>query len=223
MPITDERIKQDVLEQFDRDTRMKDSKIEVEVQDGTVKLSGEVPHHAGRKAAEEIAKAVPGALSVENHIAVLYPTRITSPRDEEIGDHLSQIIEWNPYIDKTAVDISVGNGIVKLTGSTDSLWKKERIEEMALDTKGVLDVINELAVVPTENIRDQEIGNTIFRSLDKNPNIDASSVNVEVVNGKVILEGKVPNRQSYQIAMDAARYAPGVKNVINELKIEERI
>lgn len=218
MPITDEKIKQEILDQVGRDTRVKDSEVEIEVRSGTVTLKGRVPHHASRKAAEEIAKAIPGVLSVENQMTVLYPTKVTSPPDDEIKDHLIRVIEWNPYIDESAIDLSVGNGVVKISGSTDSLWKKERMTEIALDTKGVVDVINELAVAPTENIQDQEIGNTIVTSLDKNPNIDAAAVNVEVVNGKVVLKGRVPDGHAYQIAADTARYAPGVKHVINELK-----
>jgi osmotically-inducible protein OsmY len=221
MAITDEQIKQGILEQFDRDSRVKGSEIELDTQNGTVKLSGKVPYHSARKAAEDIAKAIPGVLSVQNRINILYPTKVTFPSDQEIKENLSHVLEWNPYIDESAIQIGVGNGVVKITGSTDSFWKKERVEEIAFDISGVVDVINELVVAPTENFRDQEIGNTIISSLDKNPDIDATEVDAEVTNGKVTLRGRVSNRHAYQIAVDSARYAPGVKNVINEMRIED--
>jgi osmotically-inducible protein OsmY len=84
---------------------------------------------------------------------------------------------------------------------------------------GVVDIINELAVVPTESLEDKIIAHKIIRSYERNPQIDPNEITLEVKNGAVKLEGTVPSRTAMQSAIYRAKFAPGVKAILNSPKI----
>lgn len=215
----DEQIKKDVVDQLYWDQRVDASDVEVAVDDGEVSLSGVVPNFISRQAAENDVISIPGVLKVNNQLEVLYPTAITLPTDDEIQTHLESVIKWNSYMDESGIGISVEDGVVTLKGSVDSYWKKERLDDVARDILGVKDVVNELAVVPTKDIADQVIAETIMDALDRNIFVDAESLEVTVRNGEVTLTGNVEEWNTFRTAYEIALYTPGVTNVINNLTL----
>jgi len=219
MKITDDKIKQDIEDQFQWDSRLSGSPIDIEVSERRVSLSGKVPNHMAKEAAETISRAIPGVLTVVNNITVLYPTHIAIPSDLEISSALMNAYRLNPALDDSKIHFSVDKGVVKIAGTVDSLWKAYKAENMAYDMKGVVEVVNELAVVPTETYRDEQIAQSIISAFDRNRNIDSDAVVVKVINGKVILSGTQPNWLAHQSVIDIVRYSPGVNELVNEMTI----
>lgn len=216
---SDEQIKKDVVDQVYWDGRVDASKVNVDVRDGVVDLKGKVPDYSAFHAAEEDAWSIPKVIGVNNLLVVEYPGRVNIPSDEEIKKNINNMLLLNSYIDEANIDVSVQEGIVKLEGTVDSLWKKIRVEEIAYDMRGVLEVTNELAVVPTKDIVDQVIAEDIVRALERNAFVDADSVDVEVKNGKVTLSGEVTDWTAYRVAIDTARNTAGVTGINNNLLI----
>jgi len=219
MTITDEKIKRDIRDQFDWDSRVDVSDIKVEVSDGRVNLSGKVTGHTAREAAATIAGAIPGVLTVNNHIAVLYPAHVSIPTDPEILAALMNALKVSPAIDESKIQLSVDKGIVTIKGTVDSLWKMSKVENTAYDVLGVVEVVNELAVVPTTTLRDEQIAQSIQSAFERNRHIDPDTVTARVVNGKVILSGSQPNWMAHQNVIDIVRYSPGVNEMVDEIKI----
>ena len=52
--------------------------------------------------------------------------------------------------------------------------------------------------------------------------VDARQISVSVSNGEVTLDGKVPSRQQKRRAEDCVDDLSGVRNVQNNLRVEER-
>ena len=220
---TAEDIRNDVKEQLAWDTRVDSSSIDVEVVDSTVVLSGTVPTYPDRNQAQTDALQVPGVANVDNRLVVSFPSAYVIPADAEISFNVTSSLSWSPSVDGTRIHVAVDHGIVTLSGTVDSYWQKHRAEEIAANTSGVTDVRNDLAVAPTAPAAtDNDICRDICATLDRNPGIDVSRVNVDVNNGVVTLSGTVSDYAAFHAIEDAARYTSGVLEVNNNLTMESQ-
>jgi len=217
---TEESLKKRVVDQLYWDDRVNASDIKVEVHGSTVKLSGNVPSYRAREDAVLDAWTIDGVSGVENEIEVEFPTTYKVPTDDTIQTKIDNRLLWNTYIDSTDVDTKVDAGFVQLEGTVDAYWKKIRAEQLATDVDGVIDIQNEIAVVPTESIVDKAIAEDITSALDRNLNVDVDDVNVRVKNGEVTLTGTVPSWSAYRAAINAAEFTAGVIEIEDSLKIE---
>jgi osmotically-inducible protein OsmY len=212
-----EGIKKDVVDQLYWDSRVDASKVKVTVSDGKVLLSGSTPSFMSRHAAETDAYMVEGVVSVENRILVEPTMKV--PSDEEIRRAIENTFIWDPDFDAREITVSVAGGRVTLEGTVDAYWKKLKAEEAVNHFLGVIDVSNKLAITPAENIVDQSIAQDIMAALDRNVNVNADDLDVEVDHGVVTLSGKVSDWNEYIAAYNMARYTGGVIDVINDLVI----
>jgi hypothetical protein len=67
---------------------------------------------------------------------------------------------------------------------------------------------------------DESIEDDICQALARNPDIDASEIEVTIENGEVTLRGTVYGRQMKRLAEDIAAECRGVVDVNNELRAE---
>ncbi len=219
MAFTNEQIKKNIVDQFYWDNSVDASDVKIDIADGEVTLTGTVRSNAERQAAEADARVIPGVLFVRNELKVKYPESFEIPTDDEIQSNIVQILFWNPNIDSSNIEVDANRGLVTIEGSVDAFWKKIKAEELAYEIIGVIDVVNKLSVVPTQNVVDKAIADDLVANLDRNINIDPESVDVKVEDGKVALSGSVPNWNAWKTAQDAAIYTLGVKAVTNNLII----
>jgi osmotically-inducible protein OsmY len=219
MTRSDEQIKLDVIDQLKWDSRVDVSKIFVEVAGGTVKLTGSVPSYRMREIAGMDVLDVKGVMYIENDLKVQYGSIFVPPSDEQIGLSIEKMLSWDPDIDSDGIEITVNAGNVILRGSVDAIWKKLKAEEMTSNLNGVLNVVNKLAVVPTDTYIDQTISEGIMGALERNIHVNARDINIKVENQIVTLSGNVPSWKAYQAARDAALYTPGVIHVQNNLVV----
>ncbi len=92
MPVSDEEIRRNVLEELKWDARVKPTEVGVTVQDGVVSLRGTVDSYTKKWAAEEIALRVAGVKAVVNELEVKLPARDVRT-DEEIAREAKQVLE----------------------------------------------------------------------------------------------------------------------------------
>ncbi len=69
---------------------------------------------------------------------------------------------------------------------------------------------------------DSRINEDVHDRLTDHPRLDASDISVSVENGEVTLSGFVRRRGDKRIAEDCAESVTGVKNVQNNLRVQER-
>jgi osmotically-inducible protein OsmY len=219
MAADDEKIKADIVKQLYWDSRVEGSKINITVKEGVVVLGGVASSFLERKAAFEDAWSVPGVLSVENLIQVAAPTGTPRRGDREIKANVEGLLEWNSTLEDSKIEVSVDSSNVVLEGVVDGYWKKLYAEELAATTSGVVDVTNNLAVVPSKQVVDEAIAKDVTEALQRNAAVDADSVGVKVENGLVTLTGTVENWGAKTAAFFAALYTRGVVHVDDRLAV----
>jgi osmotically-inducible protein OsmY len=215
----DETIKKEVVDQLYWDNRVDADDVTVHVDNGVVTLKGTVPTHGARSSAVTDTWMIDGVTSVEDQIDVELAPTVEIPTDAEIRNNIQNILSWNTDIDVMDIDISVEGGVVTLEGTVDEYWKKWKAVELVSDVSGVIDVLDEMTVVPTGSFIDKDIAETINDALDRNLYIDAEDITVEVEHGRVTLTGVVPTNFVRSKAGDIASYTAGVIDVHNNLVV----
>jgi osmotically-inducible protein OsmY len=218
---TDEEIRTMVVDELYWDGRVDPANIQVEVHDGHVVLRGTVPTYATLGAAEEDARAIVGIPNVDNQLTVRQPAHELAPTDQEIESNIVNTLRWHSQIDASDIRATADDGWVVLKGTVPAYWHKIKAQEVAAALAGVKGVTTELAVVPLQKYEDRRIAEEIVAALERSPYVDAEIVDVKVYNGVVTLAGNVPDHRAYNAAQRAAKYTPGVIDVINVLFVEE--
>lgn len=215
----DETIKKEVVDQLYWDNRVDADDVTVHVDNGVVTMKGTVPTHGARSSAVTDTWMIDGVTSVEDQIDVELEPTVEIPTDAEIRNNIQNILSWNTDIDVMDIDVSLEGGVVTMEGTVDEYWKKWKAVELVSDVSGVIDVLDEMTVVPTGSFIDKDIAETINDALDRNLYIDAEDITVEVEHGKVTLTGVVPTNFVRSKAGDIASYTAGVIDVHNNLVV----
>lgn len=217
--MANEKIKKEVVDNLYWDTRVDATDVVVEVSDdGEVTLTGNVPSYTAKTSATTSVWSISGVKEVDNQLTVEYPAAVTVPSDQDIRNNVENTLLWDTDIDSTKIDVSVNAGVVTIEGDVDAYWKLYQAQSDA-DVTGVLDIVNKLAVVPSEDILDKDIAEDVINALDRNAMVDIDNVNVEVEDGDVVLTGAVSDWSAYRSAEDTAFYTLGVTSVDNQLTI----
>lgn len=219
-PKAPERLKEDILNQLHSDSRVDETHIQVEIEGNKAVLTGIVTSLAARKAAEADASIIPGIDLVDNRLRVRYPEHPGMPGDKEIRARIEDSLLWNSSIDTSKIKVTVKGGIVFIEGTVSSYWQKFKVQDIAEETAGTIDVDNALSVEPQERYQDDLITEEVFSALTTNLRLDAKSLEVLVENGVVTLMGNVPDLSSYRAAESIASFIEGVIAVKNDLTIE---
>lgn len=218
---TDELIKKDLVDQLYWDNSIDASDVTVTVDDGNVTLTGNVQSHRAREAAARNAWLVEGVVFVDNQLKLTYAQPETLPADAEIREEILDSFRWSPDLRSYKIDVDVENGWVTLEGTLDAFWKKVDAESQAFSTRGVVGVTNKLAIVPTESITDEMIAEDVVDAIERNLRVSADDVDITVMNGRVTLEGSVPNAAAKAAAYNSALYTAGVTDVQDNIIIRE--
>ncbi|HET6245014.1 MAG: BON domain-containing protein [Bacteroidetes bacterium] len=210
-------IKETIQDQFNWDDRVQAENINIDVADGTVKLSGEVYNYSSRMAAEEDALSVYGVVGVENNLKVRYPETYNVLSDDEIKFAIENNLKFDNRIEHRNINISVNNGIVTINGNVNFFWKKDVVESYCYRIAGVVDVNDKITVTPQGEYSDQDIASDLDRAFRRSGYINADEVKIQVSDGEVTLSGKVPSYVARIRANELAQFTTGVVNVIDKL------
>lgn len=125
---------------------VKARKIDVDVLNGVVTLTGIVESESEVRRAEEIALGVEGVKSVTNYLSVGSRTMGQVIDDKIIVGRINKDLIAEPNMRSLNIDVDSNNGVVTLTGIVTSKELKNRALEIARDTEGVVQVIDNLQV-----------------------------------------------------------------------------
>ena len=144
--------------------------------------------------------------------------------DEDIRRDVEAELVWEPDLDSTDISVKVEDGIVTLTGFVRSYTEKYDAERVAKRVLGVKAVVNDLVVKlasGTERL-DREIAEDALDALKRDLPISSQGIQVVVRDGWITLEGQVQWDFQRRMAESAVRRVPGVKGVINLIKVEPK-
>ncbi len=214
---TDQSITEDVVDSLSWDSRVDASKIKVTVDRGVVTLTGSVPSYSSKTAATEAAWVIAGVNDINNQLKV--DSQVKLPPDSEIKANIEHALTSDNDLYPFDFRVAVEAGWVTLDGTVDAFWKKVRAEELIFGIRGVVELTNKIAVVPTQSIADENLAETIIHALDRNIYVDVDDIDVTVENGTVILNGAVPTQTAKRAAHDIARFTLGVRDVKDRITV----
>ncbi|MBX4927892.1 BON domain-containing protein [Rhizobium binae] len=137
----DDEIAARALKIISWDTALPDGAIGVTVQHGCVKLTGEVPWHFQRIAAENAVKKLGGVVAVAN-LVTIRPAASAS----DIRQRIENALRRNAEIEASGIKANVTGGDVTLQGDVHSWNERRAAEQAAWSVPGVTRVDNRIAV-----------------------------------------------------------------------------
>jgi osmotically-inducible protein OsmY len=215
--IQDIELRKDVVDELEWDPSIDARTIGVAIEDGIIALTGHVGTYAAKANAEKIVKRVHGVQGVANDIEVKLPTSFERD-DVDIARSAVNALEWNVSVPKDRVKVTVTKGWVTLDGNVDWYYQKRAAEDAVFMLAGVRGVANNINVA-TKQVHAQDVKSKIEAALKRNAEIDSKKIVVQAGDGKVTLSGSVRSWVERQDAVNAAWSAPGVRNVVDQIRI----
>ena len=212
----DEQIKAHILDELRWDPKVEATEIGVIVKDGAVTLTGTVSSFPAKGAAEQAAKRVKGVRAIAEKIQVKL-IRGKSISDDEIAKRIAHVLEWSLSIPDHNIVAEVSEGHVTLTGDVDWQHQRAKAAYLIAEVRGVVDVTNNIKILPRAT--DADVKHAIVSALHRHATIEASKIDVAIVDGKVTLSGDVDGAFEKDLIEDAVWSAPGVMEVFNHLRV----
>jgi osmotically-inducible protein OsmY len=141
--LTDDELKQSLSDTYKQDSRLDGSGISIDIIDGNITLSGTVHSIGAKSSAERTATTLPGASYMYSSLRVDGPEWAS---DTVIEAVLTLFYELDSELQSTEINAAVKDGVVTLTGMTDTVYQRRRAVETAADTVGVEQAVNKLRV-----------------------------------------------------------------------------
>lgn len=226
---TDLDVAHDVREALRWNALVDHALIEVQVEDGAVRLSGTVGSAAESREATATAWTL-GVTSVDaSDLSVerwardddLRKGKYAAVDDEEVRRAIEAALAEDPRVGPSAVRASVSDGTVTLRGVVEDLRAKRAAEQDARNTVGVALVSNLLKVRPEHEREDGTIETDVREALLRDPYVERYEVTVDAHDGTVYLLGSVDSFFEKAQAADVAARVAGVTRVANNLTVDD--
>jgi osmotically-inducible protein OsmY len=213
---TDSELKKDVLAELEWDPQITAPSVGVAVKEGVVTVSGHLDTYAEKFAIERALRRLSGVKAIALELdVVLAPLHKRS--DSEIASAAAQALRWQSQVPAERIGLTVENGWIQLTGEVDWEYQRTAAERAVRSLTGVLGVRNEVTLAL--RAAPVDLNQRIAEALQRQALREARRVDVAVDGPKVTLRGTVHSWQERDAVQGAVWSAPGVRNVINELRV----
>lgn len=218
---------------------LRSNDIHVSVQGDKATLTGKVEGEVNKDLAMQIALGVTGIKEVDNQITIdkdYVTPEATKDRsfgevvdDATITAAIKSKLLWSKHADGLTTDVDTNSGKVTLQGTADTDVAKELAGRLALNTKGVVSVDNQLKLEnekPSmtdkaknsmsstgQAISDSWITTKVKSTFMYSSNVNGSQISVSTEKGDVTLSGTVSSDAERALAIESAKSIRGVKNV----------
>lgn len=144
-PIDDSELTKTVAAAIANDSRLHGSRLTIDVENGHVRLEGDLSPTVDRNYLQQLLGLLPGVLRIEDNSTMT----ITEPvPDDKLTDVLLNRMAANGLTRGQSVVPDVKDGVVTLTGHVQHLYQRVEAERIARFTEGVRNVTSELQVRP---------------------------------------------------------------------------
>jgi len=214
--MSDRTLKQGVEDELEWEPSINAEHIGVTAEDGVVTLTGHVGSYTEKFTAEKAARRLKGVRAIAQEIEIRFPSdKKTS--DDQIAKRALDIIAWDSTIPKDKVQVKVQGGFVTLSGQVDWHYQRADAEYAVRKLAGIKGLSNEIQVKP--RVQALDVKQRIESALKRNADLEADSIKVSVLNGRVTLDGKVKAWYERDLAERTAWSAPGVISVEDHISI----
>jgi osmotically-inducible protein OsmY len=164
-----------------------------------------------------VASKVKGVKAIANTIEVKLPAGSARP-DPDLAHAVLDALQWNISVPHDRIRVRVEKGWVTLEGDVDWYYQKDAAERAVRYLTGVKGVTNLIAVKVRTTPAD--VKQKIKDALARGAEFDAERISVEVDGNTAILRGTVRSYAEMKDAERAARNAPGIVKVENNLTVD---
>jgi osmotically-inducible protein OsmY len=211
----DKTIQEQVLRELEWDPEVDSAHIGVTAKDGAVTLTGHVGSYAQKLAAVRAAERVYGVKAVADEIKVKLPSSALRD-DTDIAEEISRALQSNTLIPDT-LEAEVRDGFVTLRGEVEWPYQRDAAERALRHLAGITGMSDLIVVKPSTNPDPKELRQRIAEAIKRMAELDARSIEATTSNGTVHLRGVVRTCHEKKLAEDAAKSAPGVQAVRNDV------
>lgn len=198
-------------------------RIELEVEDGIVLLSGKVGLYIDKVDAEKKVRKAEGVDGVRNHIVV----EGNNTTDAELRETLANKLRYDRIgygIVFNNLAVEVADGKVTVSGNVRDYPDRNSAIAIVETTPGVRAVVDEIDVAPLSEFDDRlriNLARAIYghSNLQKYAMDPQAPIRIVVENGNVELHGVVLNEMDKQIAFAQANSVPGIFRVSNRIVV----
>lgn len=139
--INDDEIARRCVNIITWDTTLPEGKLAVKVERGWVTLSGEVPWHFQRVAAESGVRKITGVTGITNLITI--KARV---QPSDVKQKIQDALKRSAEVEANAIRITVTDSGVRLEGKVNDWREREIVEKAAWSVAGVMAVDDRLTV-----------------------------------------------------------------------------
>lgn len=134
-------------------------------------------------------------------------------------------LNWDPSVPAGQIGVIAKNGVITLTGETDSYFGKHAAENAAGRIKGVTAITEEIKVVLDHRFRheDTDIAVAAVARLASNGSIPTGRIIPHVEQGWVTLHGELDWHFERDAAEQEIRPIAGVVGVVNMITVKPRV
>ncbi len=172
--------------------------------------------------------------------AGLAMTVACSQSDSGITTAVKTKLAADVIVKESEINVDTGRNVVTLNGTVDIPAAKERAVTIARDTKGVVQVVDDIVVdrevaatTGTVEGKAEDNGNSVKEMTSDaaityavkakflaDPGVSGLKINVDTDDGVVTLRGNVKSIAEADQASAIARQSNGVRSVVNDLRVE---
>ncbi|MHB8920612.1 MAG: BON domain-containing protein [Halothiobacillus sp.] len=237
--ITDVRQETQIWTTYALSPYLRASDLKVSVQNGKATLTGTVDESVNKDLATQIALGVEGIKDVDNQIVVkadyVPPAQSTARSygeaidDASITSAIKAKLLWSKYASGLTTEVETKAGKVTLKGTATSKSAKDTAQNLAMNTRGVVSVDNQLVIKSGKPsmgeqaktamndagkaISDAWITTKVNSTFLYSSNIHSGDISVSTKNGVVSLTGKTRSGAERALAIELAKNVQGVKKV----------
>ncbi len=219
--------------------------LDADVEEGVVRLTGNVESSIERELAEQIARGVTGVKSVVNDIEVFADGQkppieredspfLRSVKDSTITAKVKSNLLWNENTEGLQIDVETEYGVVNLSGYVNTETERKLALQIAAETSGVSRVEDQLKVSPEAVAAAKEkspliqtkrfatdawITTKVKTTLMFNQRAEGADIDVSTENGVVTLDGTVLSPEQKERILELVEDVVNVKAVRDRLRV----
>lgn len=147
--VLDGDIREAVLARIAHEPKLKESRIDIEVEKGLVTLKGFVERNGDKLTAERAAIGVGAVRGVADLLETRHPRERS---DQEILEDVFRALNSNIALQADRIKVTVANSKVTLEGTVNTPFQKLMAESAVKRIHGISGVLNNLFVAPSSTV-----------------------------------------------------------------------
>lgn len=235
--VDDDELEEKIESRLAWNTRTAADTIDVEVEDGSVELIGNVASAYQQRLAWQNAW-VAGVREVSVDELDVVPESLTAVRDElsepdgktvrfgdkEIENAVQVALLRNPRVFPYKPEVSVADNVVTLSGTVGNLKASNSAAQTAFEIRGVRSVVNDISIEPERQVGDAELEKRVTRALSRDVLLEpGDNVRVEVEDSIATITGKPDSHFEKMQALNAVTKVEGITEINDEMTVDYNI